>query len=252
MIQHHEIYFTLVAFVAEFFGAMSGVSASALFVPLAKLFESVQVTLVLTATLHVLGNSVRAIIYREHINWDLTVKFGIPAILFAGIGAQYSDFFSERVYNFALGSFLTCLSGYFLFFKTKEIFAGKWLPYIGGAVSGLLTGLLGSGGAVRSLALTVFNLNPLTFMATSTLIDFGGDVVRLFVYLKKGYLNSDHYFYIPILMVIVVIANWLGKIVLKKIPQEKFHKTVLYIVMVLGILSLLNAAYPMTIFKEMH
>lgn len=252
MIQTHEWYFSLIAFVAEFIGAISGVSSSALFVPLARLFESMQVTLVLTATLHVLGNSVRAVIYRKNINWELTIKFGLPAIIFSGIGAQYSDYFPERVYSFMLGLFLTGLSGYFLFFNKKEIFAGKWLPYIGGALSGLLTGLLGSGGAVRSLALTVFNLNPLTFIATSTLIDFGGDVVRLFVYLKKGYLGSEHYFYIPILMLVVVVANWLGKKVLLKIPEQKFRKIVLWIVMVLGLFSLLTAAYPMQLFQGLN
>lgn len=245
MIQLHEFLFVILAFVAEFIGAISGVSSSALFVSLARLFESMQITLVLTATLHVLGNSVRAVIYRKNINWNLTIRFGVPAIVFSGIGAQYSDFFSEWMYSFFLGLFLTGLSAFLLFFNKNEIFSVRWLPYVGGALSGLLTGLLGSGGAVRSLALTVFNLNPLTYIATSTLIDFGGDIVRLYVYLKKGYFNSEHYFYIPILMVIVMIANWLGKKVLTKIPEERFRKIVLYFVMVLGIFSLVTAVYPM-------
>jgi hypothetical protein len=243
MNQHHEVYFVVIAFIAEFIGAISGVSSSTLFVPIAKLFESMQVTLALTAVLHVLGNSIRAVMYRKDINWDLTIKFGLPAIFFSGLGAEYSDFFPEWVYAFTLGLFLTSFSTYFLFYETSKIFSGKWLPYAGGALSGLLTGLLGSGGAVRSLALTVFNLNPVTFIATSTLIDFGGDIIRLIVYLKKDYLNSEHYFYLPILMVVVVMANWLGKLVLKKIPKEKFRKIVLYLVMGLGIFSLITAVH---------
>jgi len=241
MTQAHEIYFIAVAFVAEFIGSISGVSSSALFVPLARLFETMQLTLVLTAILHVLGNSIRAVMYRKNIDWGLTLKFGLPAIIFSGLGAQYSDYFPESMYSLFLGLFLIGLSGYFLFFKTKKLFAGKWLPYLGGALSGLLTGLLGSGGAVRSLSLTVFNLNPLAFVATSTLIDFGGDIVRLVVYLKKGYLSSEHYFYIPLLMVVVVIANWLGKLILTKIPEEKFRKLVLCFVMAMGFVSLISS-----------
>ncbi len=139
----------------------------------------------LTAVLHVLGNLTRTVMYWKNINWPLTLKFDVPSIIFSAIGAQYSDVLSEKTHSIALGIFLISISSYFLFFKTKQIFQGRLLPYVGGAISGLLTGILGSGGAVRSLGLLPFNLSPLTFTATSTLIDLGGDIVRFFIYLFK-------------------------------------------------------------------
>ncbi|MBC7457274.1 MAG: sulfite exporter TauE/SafE family protein [Bdellovibrionaceae bacterium] len=93
MIQHHETYFLILAFFSELIGTLGGVSSSTLFIPLGKLFESIQVTLALTALLHVMGNSVRTIMYWKNINWPLTLKFGIPSIIMTGLGAQYSDFF---------------------------------------------------------------------------------------------------------------------------------------------------------------
>jgi uncharacterized membrane protein YfcA len=239
----HEVYFLILAFFSELIGTLSGVSSSALFVPLGQLFESMQVTLALTATLHILGNSMRTVMYRKNINWALTLKFGIPSILFAGLGAQYSDYFSKQVYSIALGLFLIGISSYFLFFKTKLIIKGKWLPYIGGGLSGLLTGLIGSGGAVRSLALTTFNLNPLAFIATSTLIDFGGDILRLVIYLKKGYLNQEHYFYIPFLIVVVFVANILAKRWIQHIPKEQFKKIVLIFVFIMGLVSIVTSFF---------
>lgn len=239
-LHQHEFYFVILAFFSEVIGTLSGVSSSTIFVPLAQLLEPVQVTLALTASLHVLGNLVRSVLYRKNINWQLTLKFGIVSILFTGFGAQYSNFFSQNVYSITLGLFLTCISSYFLFFKNQHLFNGKWLPYIGGAISGLLTGLLGSGGAVRSLALSTFNLNPLAFIATSTLIDFGGDILRLVIYLKKGYLNPEHYFYIPILAVVALSANWLAKLWIKRVKQETFQKIVLVGVFVMGVISLLT------------
>lgn len=236
----NEFYFIAIAFISELVGSISGVSTSALFVPLALLVEPLKITLALTAVLHVFGNSVRTIYYRKEINWILTFKFGLPAILFSGLGAEYSDFLPKSIHSIILGLFLTSLSIYFLFINKNEVFSGRWIPYIGGAVSGLLTGLLGSGGAVRTLALTTFNLSPVAFVATSTLIDFGGDIVRLFIYLKKGYLTADHYFYIPILMAVVVIANWLGKKVLRKISTQHFRRAVLYFVLAMGLSSLIT------------
>ena len=238
MIELHEFYFIILAFIAEFVGTLSGVSSSTVFVPLAKMLESVTVVLALTAVLHVFGNLTRTAMYWKSINWPLTLKFGIPSLLFSGIGAQYSDLFSEKTYSLTLGIFLVTIASYFLFFNSKKIFEGKWLSYIGGAVSGLLTGLLGSGGAVRSLALATFNLNPLTFTVTSSLIDLGGDVVRFIIYIKKGYLNSEHYFYIPFLVIVVLLANWIAKAWIKRIPKERFKRIILFFVLAMGFVSI--------------
>ena len=238
MQQHHELYFIILAFCAELIGTLSGVSSSTLFIPLGQFFETFQVTLALTASLHVMGNLVRAVMYWKDINWKLTLKFGIPSILFTGLGAFYSNSFSSQSYSIALGLFLICISSYFLFFKKKLSFSHPWLPYLGGGISGLLTGLLGSGGAVRSLALTAFNLNPLTFTATSTLIDFGGDIFRFMIYIQKGYLNREHYFYIPFLILVAVIANWVARLWINRLPKERFEKIVLVFVFLMGFVSI--------------
>ena len=235
---HHELYFLILAFFSELIGTLSGVSSSTFFIPLGNLFESFQITLALTATLHVLGNAVRTLMYWKNIDWPLTFKFGIPSVLFTGLGAQYSDLFSEKSYSIALGIFLISISTFFLFFNSKRLLEGKWLPFIGGGLSGLLTGMIGSGGAVRSLALTTFSLNPLAFTATSTLIDFGGDILRFIIYFKKGYLNQEHYFYIPFLILIAFGANWLARIWLNRIKKERFEKVVLSFVFFMGIVSI--------------
>lgn len=235
---NHEIYFILLAFISEIVGTLSGVSSSTIFVPIGVLLESLQITLVLTASLHVLGNSTRLLLYYKDINWPLTLKFGVPSILLTGLGARYSDYFTTAIFSILLGSLLIILSLIFLTQAESTFFRGRFIPYLGGSLSGFLTGLLGSGGAVRSLALAGFDLTPLAFTATSTLIDLGGDIFRLKVYLSKGYLDQDHYFYIPILMVAAFSANLLARRWLEKIPREKFKKIVLTFVLITGVISL--------------
>jgi uncharacterized membrane protein YfcA len=202
-----------------------------------------QITLALTATLHVLGNSVRTIMYWKDINWPLTIKFGLPSALMTGVGAYYSDLFSDKGYSIVLGVFLISISVYLLFFKSSHILQGRLLPFLGGGLSGLLTGMIGSGGAVRSLALTSFKLNPLAFTATSTLIDFGGDVIRFIIYFKKGYFGQEHYFYIPFLIVFAFVANWLARFWLKRIRKERFEKIVLIFVFIMGLTSIATGLF---------
>ncbi len=60
-------------FFSELIGTLSGVSSSTLFIPLGNLFESFQITLALTAMLHVLGNSVRTVMYLKN-SWRCPVR----------------------------------------------------------------------------------------------------------------------------------------------------------------------------------
>lgn len=233
----HELLFLVLAFAAELLGAASGVSSSTLFVPLARILESVQVTLALTAFLHVFGNAVRLVLFFREINWRLAIKFGAPALVLTGIGAQFSDRFSGATSSILLGLFLIIISILFLFSDTNKFFNGRWLPYVGGSVSGFLTGFLGSGGSLRALALAKFGLNPFAFLATSTLIDFGGDLLRLVVYIKKDFLNNEHLFYIPFLLVIAVVANILARTWLERIQTKLFNQIVLVLVFVMGCAS---------------
>ncbi|AZZ37330.1 hypothetical protein CIK05_11190 [Bdellovibrio sp. qaytius] len=237
-VENREVYFIILAFFAEVIGTLSGVSSSTIFVPIGVLLESLQLTLALTACLHVLGNSIRLMLYWRDINWPLTLKFGGPSVLLAGLGAIYSDHLSKSTFAIILGCFLISLSLIFLLQKNSKIFKGRFIPYLGGGLSGFLTGILGSGGAVRSLALTGFELTPFAFTATSTLIDLGGDIFRLKVYIDKGYLQKENYFYIPLLMIVAVVANWWARKWLEKIPREKFKKIVLSFVLITGLISL--------------
>lgn len=224
--------------MSELIGTASGVSSSSIFVPLAAFIEPIKVTLALTAVLHVIGNSTRLVLYWQDIDWKLALKFGIPSAMMTAVGAEYSDVLPEGLYLILLGFLLLTISGYMLFSKTQ--LTNTWISYAAGALSGLLTGLLGSGGALRSLALTTFNLGPLIFTGTSTLIDFGGDIFRLIIYLKKDYLNEEHYFYVPFLLVVTFIANKLAKRWLEKINKRKFKNITLKFVIVMGCVSVIN------------
>ena len=237
---HHEIYFILLAFFSELIGTLSGVSSSTLFVPMGRLFESAQITLVLTAILHVLGNTTRTFLFWREIDWKLVIRFGLPAIVMTAVGAYFSDLFSGHFGSVLLGLFLISFSLFMLKYPHSQFFVGKYLPFFAGALSGFLTGMIGSGGAVRSLALAVFQLSPLTFVATSTLIDFGGDIVRLIIYIEKGYFNREHWFYVPILMFVALFANLLAKKWMDHIPKKSFQKIVLVFVCVMGFVSLIS------------
>jgi uncharacterized membrane protein YfcA len=106
----------------------------------------------------------------------------------------------------------------------------------GGSLAGFLAGFIGTGGAIRGLVLTSFNLERNLFVGTSAAIDFGVDLSRTIIYLDNQYLEKSMWIYIPALILASILGSYLGKIILVKISQESFRKILLILVFVMGIL----------------
>ncbi|MCP6335986.1 hypothetical protein NL449_28610, partial [Klebsiella pneumoniae] len=78
-----------------------------------------------------------------------------------------------------------------------------------GALSGGMAGLVGTGGAVRGLALAAFALPKEVFVATSAAIDLGIDLARAGAYFANGYVHVHDLVYLPMLAVVAIAGSWL-------------------------------------------
>jgi uncharacterized membrane protein YfcA len=65
----------------------------------------------------------------------------------------------------------------------------------GGGISGLITGLLGTGGVLRATFLTGFNLEKAKYIATAAVIALATDATRIPSYLSQGFLLEQYYYY---------------------------------------------------------
>src|SRR4030095_16583571 len=83
-----------------------------------------------------------------------------------------------------------------------------------GGIAGFLAGVIGTGGAIRGLALAAFDLEKGVFVATSAAIDSGVDFSRMIVYLRANYLSAAFYWYVPGLFLVAFAGSYLGKIAL--------------------------------------
>jgi uncharacterized membrane protein YfcA len=106
----------------------------------------------------------------------------------------------------------------------------------GGAV---FTGLVGTGGALRGLALAALRVPKSTFVALSAAIDLGGDTVRSLIYIKSGLFQWNHWFYIPALMLAALLGSIVGKWALSQISQRLFERLVAVFVFLSGLLFLI-------------
>jgi uncharacterized protein len=113
---------------------------------------------------------------------------------------------------------------------------------LAGGFSGLLGGLVGNQGSVRSAALLSSGLPPDRFVATATATALVVDAARLPVYLvNSGGSLGPYVPLIGVLTVGVLIGTLGGERVLRALPEPAFRVIVATLLMVLGVFMVLQA-----------
>ena len=239
MLSRYLPIFIILAIISEILGTVGGFGSSVYFVPLANFFLDFQSVLGITALFHLSSNITKIALFRKGFDKKIVLKLGIPAILFVSIGAYFSSYFNPIILTYILGAFLVGLSLLFLIFKELKIKGTTKNAIVGGSLSGLSAGLLGTGGAIRGLTLAAFKMNKEKFIATSAIIDLGVDFSRSVIYYFNGYMKYEHIYLVLILIAVSVIGTWIGKKILNKVSQEQFRSFVLLLILTIGIVSIL-------------
>jgi len=234
----HDWILVAIAYASEVLGTISGFGSSTFFIPSALFFESFYFVLALTAILHCFGNFFKITLFRDSIDWKLLWKLTIPAIIFTGIGALLSNKIPSENLKRVLGVVLVIIPLLKLLniYKLKKISITTGMTLV--AISGLLTGLVGTGGAVRGLALSALQVHKNAFVLLSASIDMGADLIRAIIYIKQGYMDWDQWFYIPLLLVVALTGAYTGKLILKRINQKQFEVIVGIFIVISGFMML--------------
>lgn len=238
--QEKYYIFYLLALLAEILGTISGFGSSILFVPIASLFFDFKIILGITAVFHVFSNLSKIVLFRKGINKQIVVKLGIPAVVFVIIGAVLSNYLPQQEMELVLSIFLLVVSVYIMVYSQKQLQQNNRNLIAGGVASGFVAGLIGTGGAIRGIVLAAFNLEKELFIATSALIDLGVDSSRAIVYYFNGYMTSEMVITLPALILISIAGTWIGKRLLKYIPQKQFRYLVIALVIATSLIQVLK------------
>lgn len=232
--------FILLAIIAEILGTVGGFGSSLFFVPIASYFLDFHSVLGITAMFHVFSNISKVALFRKGFDQKLIVSIGIPAVVFVIIGAWASKFVDTKLLEVFLSVVLIVVSIILIIFSKYGIQPNKRNSFIGGAASGLVAGLVGTGGAIRGLTLAAFSLKMEAFIATSAFIDLLIDSSRTIVYYMNGYVHQDDLYLIPMLLVVSLVGTYIGKRLLRYLSEERFKIIVLGLVFFTGVMMLVK------------
>jgi len=229
--------FFILALIAEIIGTVSGFGSSILFVPLVSLVLDFKIVLGITAVFHIFSNLSKIFLFKKGINQRIAIKLGIPAVIFVALGAWLTNYIPQKEIELGMNILIFLLAIYLIAGQHKNVQKSDSNLYLGGTISGFLAGLIGTGGAIRGITLAAFNLEKDAFIATSALIDLGVDSSRAIVYITSGYFHQEHVILIPFLIIISLVGSYVGKRILKYIPEKKFQYIVLGVILMTSVLQ---------------
>ncbi|MCO6499287.1 MAG: sulfite exporter TauE/SafE family protein [Vicingus serpentipes] len=233
----------------------SGFGVGTILTPAFVLFFPIDIAIAMTAIVHFLNNLFKFGLTYKDIDKAVLIRFGLPAIPLAILGAWLLIALSEK--NLLLSQFtfanINCeihliqliVGVLMLFFAIAELFPSfkkdsikQQHLILGGAISGFFGGLTGHQGALRTMFLIKSGLSKEAFIATGITIACLVDISRLTVYFGKiQKINiQDNLGIILTATLFAFIGAYFGKMLLKKITIN----TIQYIVSALiGIISIL-------------
>lgn len=236
-----DFLFFLMTFVAEVVGTLAGFGSSTILLPIAVLFYDFHTALVLVAIVHIFGNIGRVAFFRAGLNKKIFIAFGLASVCFTLPGALLVTSLDQSTAKRFLGLFLLMYAIYTLFKPSLKLKLNNFTMAAGGAFSGFLAGLMGTGGPVRGAFLTAFGLPKMQYVSTAAAIALAVDMARLPVYFSQNLLDTRYYWFMPVLFAVALGGSFCGKKIVDKIPEQLFEKIVHLFIAFIGLYLIMNS-----------
>ena len=247
----------LAAFLASGLTLFSGFGLGTLLLPVMVLFFPVDLAIALTAVVHALNNGFKCWLLGRYADRAVVLKFGLPAILAALLGARVLLYLSDlqpllhyqvlgrEAYIMPVKLVVAVLMVVFALLELAPrraplALTPRYLP-LGGVLSGFFGGLSGHQGALRSAFLIKAGLTKESFIATGVVISLLVDIPRIVMYGASlpGQHLGDHRLLIAAAVLAAFGGAWLGNRLLTKVTLRLVQ--LLVALMLLGIAAALGS-----------
>jgi uncharacterized membrane protein YfcA len=231
------------AVIAGAIASISGFGIGSVLTPVLSSQFDVRLAIVIVSLPHLAGTFVRFLLVRTRIDRDVLLGFGAASAIGGLVGAAMQTVVQSSALAIVFGLLLVFAGiGSLTGFAQRMRFSGRRSALVGGALSGLLGGLVGNQGGIRAAALLGFDVEREAFVATATAVALIVDAARIPVYLAtQGADLASHWQLIGLLAAGAVVGTVLGGWTLRRMSQVMFRRVVGVLLLVLGVYTLARA-----------
>ena len=237
-----EIGLALAALVAAVIASITGFGIGSILTPLLSLQVGMKVAVAAVAIPHLVATGLRLWLFRKDVDRRILLHFGILSAIGGLAGALLNSFANNPVLSGVFAALLLFAGISELTGKTRDMRFGRQTAWVAGVVSGLLGGLVGNQGGIRSAALLGFDVQRQAFVATATATGLMVDLVRVPVYLFSDV--SSVLAIWPTIIVLsfaALIGTVVGQRTLQVIPEHWFRRSLAVVLLALGAFMLYRA-----------
>jgi uncharacterized membrane protein YfcA len=235
------LWLALAAFIAGGVASIVGFGIGSILTPVLAIWIDAKLAVAAISIPHLAGTALRFWMLNGLVDRRVLWSFGVASAAGGLAGALVHTVFTSPVLLTVLAVLLLFVAaGELLGFSRQLVFRGA-AAWIAGAASGLLGGLVGNQGGLRSAALLGFRMNRDTFIATATAIGLFVDAARMPVYFAV-YAEQLRAIALPIVVATagVIAGTLFGNRVLRRIPESSFRRVVAVLLLILGLAILMR------------
>jgi len=244
----------LITFLGAGLTLFSGFGLGTLLMPVFGIFFPIEIAIALTAIVHFSNNLIKLGFYYQHIDWKIIVRFGIPSVIAAFVGAYFlntlansSPILTYTLYEkfMIITPMKLTIALLLLIFSLIELipklsgmqFDKKYMP-LGGLLSGFFGGLSGNQGALRSSFLIRAGLSKELFIGTGVVIACLVDITRLSLYASTTLksIDSTKMTLLSFAVLCAFLGVYIGNKVVKKITIKTLQTIVAILLLVFSVL----------------
>lgn len=233
------VMFLILAFFASFVSSSLGIGSGVIMLGVGALFMDFKLLVLLATFQFLITTTIKAVLYRSHIKWDLawlSMSASIPLML---LGAYLLLYLESALLMKFLGAMLLLYVVNTYFDWAKNIHVNKLWIWIISGVAGFTGGLVGDSTPVRAPLFDHLGLRKEVFIGTLAFMNMVGNVVKIPVYAQ---LVDDITLYIPLVLGLVLvcfIGAWCGRRVLQNLSMTQFRSGLMFMFAILGFKLLL-------------
>jgi len=234
---------TVAAVVAGAIASISGFGIGSVLTPVLSTQFDVRLAIAMVSLPHLAGTFARFLIVRTRIDREVLLGFGAASAIGGLTGAALQTVVQSTALAVVFGGLLVFAGVASLTGFAQLRFSGHRTALVGGALSGLLGGLVGNQGGIRAAALLGFDVEREAFVATATAVALIVDGARIPVYLAtQGADLATHWPLIVVLSIGAVVGTFAGGWALRRTREPVFRRVVGLLLLVLGVYTLARAA----------
>jgi hypothetical protein len=231
----------LCSFVAALVSGAAGFGGSLLLLPVVTACVGPSVAVPVLTIAQLIGNLSRMALGFRQIDWKSAGWFCLTALPLAALGAFGFALLPQGIVTRFIGAALVALVLVKLLLK-KDLPKGKATLLVGGAVTGGLSGLCGSGGPIGAAVFLSLGLPPVAYIASEAATATAMHILKTVIYSKLTRMSAATLLTGIAMGTAMLGGTFAANRLIKKLDRNKFQTYVAVLLCIVGVYMVVMGA----------